>query len=367
METSTTQKEKIHFVDLYAQHAEVREEINAVIADILDTSSFIGGDAVTNFEQEFAQFLGVQEVIGVGNGTDALWLALFAAGVGTGDVVITVPNTFIATVEGITRTGAHPLFVDIDLETANLSPRALEEFLVSQCTVRGNGRLVHRDTGYRVAAVVPVHLYGLMADMAPILEICNSYGLTLIEDACQAHGAAYAMNGEWKMAGGFGAAAAFSFYPGKNLGAIGDAGAVATNDPNMAARMRMLRNHGSSEKYIHVSSNGWNARLDAIQAAVLSVKLKKLDFWNDCRRQSAQQYSRLLTGLPLELPVEPAHSKHVYHLFVVRTEERDRLRNALSAHKIETGIHYPIPLHLQKAYAWMGYSPGKFPNAELFA
>ena len=364
---SNTTKEKISFVDLLAQHSEVRDEIEAAIAEILDTSSFIGGDAVTNFEKAFAQYLGVREVIGVGNGTDAIWIALFASGIGIGDAVITAPNTFIGTVEGITRTGAHPLFVDIDLETANLSPQALQEFLESECAVNGKGQLVHHHTGYRVAAVLPVHLYGLTAEMAPMIELCKQYGLALIEDACQAHGAMYSLNGEWRKAGSFGNAAAFSFYPAKNLGAIGDAGAVATNDPDLAAQVRMLRSHGSNEKYIHLSSHGWNARLDAIQAAVLSVKLKKLEVWNEHRRQAAAYYHELLQGLPLQLPVEPDYSKHVYHLYVIRTGEQDRLRQALSIQGIETGIHYPIPLHLQKAYTWMGYHPGSFPNAELSA
>ena len=360
-------KERIRFVDLLAQHLEVRDEIEAAIGEILDTSNFIGGDPVTHFENEFAQYLGVKEVIGVGNGTDALWMALFAAGIGPGDAVITAPNTFIATVEGITRTGAYPLFVDVDLATANISPQALETFLQSECDRMGNGNLLHRGTGYRVAAVVPVHLYGLMADLAPVIELCEKYGLKIIEDACQAHGASYYWQGEWKKAGNFGTAAAFSFYPAKNLGAIGDAGAVATNDPEAAAQIRMLRNHGSYQKYIHVTDHGWNTRLDAIQAAVLSIKLKKLDDWNACRRQAADQYQQLLQGLSLDLPVEPEDRKHVYHLYVVRTDQRDRLRQALENQGIETGVHYPVPLHLQKAYTWMGYHPGSFPNAELSA
>jgi len=294
-------------------------------------------------------------------------LALVANGIGPGDAVITVPNTFIATVEGITRAGAHPLFVDIDLETANLSPVALNEFLVNQCEVDKNGQLRHIQTDTRIAAVMPVHLYGLPADLEAISEICKQYQLTLIEDACQAHGAKTRVNGEWKRAGTVGAAAAFSFYPGKNLGAIGDAGAVVTNNPEAAAKMRELRNHGSSEKYIHTTPHGWNARLDTIQAAVLSMKLRYLDEWNECRYQAAQWYREGLAGLPIELPCEPPDHQPVYHLYVIRTEHRDELRKALLDYGIETGIHYPIPLHLQQAYSSMNLPLGSFPNAERSA
>lgn len=360
-------KEMIAFVDLHAQHAPILDEIHAAIDEILSNSSFIGGAAVSQFEAEFAQYLGVREAIAVGNGTDALWLALVTNGVGPGDAVITVPNTFIATTEGITRAGAHPLFVDIDIETANLSPIALNEFLANQCIVDNNGHLRHVQTGTRVTAVMPVHLYGLPADLLAISEICEQYQLTLIEDACQAHGAKLQVNGEWKRAGTFGAAAAFSFYPGKNLGAIGDAGAVVTNNPEAAAKMRELRSHGSSEKYIHTTHEGWNARLDAIQAAVLSIKLRYLDEWNECRYQAAQWYRQGLAGLPIELPYEPEHQRHVYHLYVVRTEQRDEVRKALLDYGIETGIHYPIPLHLQQAYNWMNLPLGSFPNSERSA
>jgi len=359
--------EKIAFVDLHAQHAPILDEIHATIHEILSNSSFIGGKAVSQFENEFAEYLGVQEVIGVGNGTDALWLALVAKGIGPGDAVITVPNTFIATVEGITRAGAHPLFVDIDIETANLSPVALNEFLVNQCAVDQNGQLRHIQTDTRIAAVMPVHLYGLPADLQAISEICEQHQLTLIEDACQAHGAKIRVNGEWKRAGTVGAAAAFSFYPGKNLGAIGDAGAVVTNNSDAAAKMRELRNHGSSEKYIHTTPHGWNARLDTIQAAVLSIKLRYLDEWNECRYQVARWYQEGLAGLPIELPCEPPDCQPVYHLYAIRTEQRDELRKALLNYGIETGIHYPIPLHLQQAYNSMNLPLGSFPNAERSA
>jgi dTDP-4-amino-4,6-dideoxygalactose transaminase len=356
--------DKIAFVDLHSQHGPIRHEINDAINDILSNSSFIGGAPVSQFEAEFAQYLGVEEVIGVGNGTDALWLALFANGIGPGDAVITVPNTFIATVEAITRAGAHPLFVDIDIETANLSPMALNEFLTKRCTVDRKGHLRHTRTGTRVAAVMPVHLYGLPANLQAIIEICEQHQLILIEDACQAHGAKIRLNDGWKQVGTFGYAAAFSFYPGKNLGAIGDAGAVVTNNPEAAARMRELRNHGSREKYIHNTPYGWNARLDSIQATVLSIKLRYLDEWNEHRCRVAQWYRKGLTGLPVALPYEPPDHRHVYHLYVIRAEQRDQLRKALLDYGIETGIHYPVPLHLQQAYSWMDLPPGSFPNAE---
>lgn len=359
--------EKIEFVDLHAQHGPLLDEINAAINEILSNSSFIGGAPVSRFEAEFATYLGVQDVIGVGNGTDALWLALVAGGIGPGDAVITVPNTFIATVEAITRAGAYPLFVDIDLLTYNLSPDALSEFLAHQCTVDDDGHLRHLRTGTRVAAVLPVHLYGLPANLQAISEICEQHQLTLIEDACQAHGAKIRVNGDWKRAGTLGSAAAFSFYPGKNLGAIGDAGAVVTNNPEAAAKMRVLRNHGSSEKYIHTTPYGWNARLDSIQSAVLSIKLRYLDEWNRYRYQVAQWYREGLDGLPVELPYEPPDCQHVYHLYVIRTEERDQLRKALIDCGIETGIHYPIPIHLQEAYRGMNLPVGSFPNTELSA
>jgi dTDP-4-amino-4,6-dideoxygalactose transaminase len=358
---------KIPFVDLRAQHEEVRSQIEAAIGDIIDRSSFIGGRYVADFEREFAEFVGVREAVAVANGTDALWLGLIASGIGVGDAVITVPNTFIATVEAITRSGARPLFVDIDLQTSNLDINALQRFLEEDCLRQDDGRLVHKASGLRVAAILPVHLYGLPVDMASLQKIADAYGLPVIEDACQAHGARYKIDGEWRRAGSVGKAAGFSFYPGKNLGAMGDGGAVVTNDAEMATKMRWLRDHGSSEKYIHETADGWNSRLDAIQAAVLSVKLKKLDEWNACRRQAAALYRKVLEGFPVALPVEPDYAEPVYHLFVVRVEDRESLRKELATHGVGVGLHYPIPLHLQKAYNYMGLREGSFPNAELSA
>ncbi|MGA2819822.1 MAG: DegT/DnrJ/EryC1/StrS family aminotransferase [Anaerolineales bacterium] len=358
---------QVQFVDLRAQHEEIRAEIEAEFAEIIDRSSFIGGSVVASFEREFASYLGVSEVVGVANGTDALWLALTALGIGKGDGVVTVPNTFIATVEAITRTGAQPIFVDVDLDTATMDLAALRRMLEGDCRREDNGGVVHLKTGLHVAAALPVHLYGLPVDIETLSDIASRFGISVVEDACQAHGAEYRVGGQWKRAGSTGAAAGFSFYPAKNLGAMGDGGAVATNDAELAAKIRHLRDHGQSERYIHVTANGWNSRLDSLQAAVLRVKLARLERWNAKRREAAAQYRDALSGLPLKLPVEPQYARHVYHLFVARSEARDRLREGLSAKGIGTGLHYPIPLHLQQAYRHLGLGPGSFPNAERSA
>ncbi len=357
----------IPFVDLRAQHEEVRAEIERAIRDIIDRSSFIGGSYVTSFEKEFAEYLGVNEAIAVANGTDALWLALTVTGTETGDAVITVPNTFIATVESITRCGAHPLFVDIDLQTATMDINTLNRFLENECIQKDNGQVIHLPSERRVSAILPVHLYGLPVDMKPLMKLAKSYGLPIIEDACQAHGAKYLFEGEWRRVGTLGEVAGFSFYPGKNLGAMGDGGAVVSNDHELAHKMRWLRDHGQSEKYIHVTSHGWNSRLDAIQAAVLSAKLKRLDDWNAMRRSAAAHYKEVLADLPLDLPVEPDYAEHVYHLYVVRALDREHLRKELSSRGIGVGLHYPIPLHLQKAYSHLDLPPGSFPQAERSA
>ena len=357
----------VSFVDLRAQHDEVRAEIEAAIADIMNRSSFIGGSYVSAFEREFAAYLGVSEAVGVANGTDALWLGLLTLGVGAGDAVITVPNTFIATIEAITRVGASPLFVDIDLGTATMDMGALGKFLAKECAREDDGRLIHLKTRRRVAAILPVHLYGLPVDIASLMKLAAEYELPVVEDCAQAHGAKYRINGEWKRAGTVGAVAGFSFYPAKNLGAMGDGGAVVTNDPELATKMRWLRDHGSTEKYVHITPDGWNSRLDAIQAAVLSIKLKKLDEWNARRRSAAAHYHEALASLPLELPVEPDYAEPVYHLYVVRAVDREHLRAELSARGIGVALHYPIALHLQKAYEHLGYREGSFPNTELSA
>ena len=357
----------VPFVDLRGQHEEVRDQIERAIADIIDRSSFVGGNYVSTFEREFASYLGVEEVVGCGNGTDALWLGLYVAGVKAGDAVITVPNTFIATTEAITRLGATPLFVDIDLATASMDLQALGKFLAEECAREEDGQVIHLKSRRRIAAILPVHLYGLPVDIETLMKVANEYGLPVVEDTAQGQGAKYKLNGGWKRAGTVGVTAGFSFYPGKNLGAMGDAGAVATNNPELAAEMRWLRDHGSTEKYVHITSEGWNSRLDAIQAAVLSIKLKKLDEWNGRRRQAAAHYREALADLPLELPVEPDYAEAIYHLYVVRTIDREKLRSELSKQGIGVGLHYPIPLHLQKAYEHLGYQQGSFTNAERSA
>ncbi len=359
--------EVVSFVDLRAQNEEVRAEIEDAINDIINRSCFIGGDYVIKFERQFAEYIGVREAVAVANGTEALWLGLIAAGIGKNDAVITVPNTFIATVEAITRTGAYPLFVDIDLDTALISLEQLTAFLERDCRREENGQTIHLRTGRRVAAIMPVHLYGLPVDMKPLLSLAGKYNLVVIEDACQAHGAKYRMNGEWKRIGTFGKASGFSFYPAKNLGAMGDGGAVVTDDLELASKIRWLRDHGSSEKYVHQTPDGWNSRLDAIQGAVLSAKLRKLDEWNALRRKAAALYRELLAELPLDLPVSPDYAEQVYHLYVIRAEDREYLRSELGARGIHSGLHYPVPLHLQKAYAYLELPEGSFPNAERSA
>ncbi len=361
----------IPFLDLVTPHAELREELNQVFNAALDTAGFIGGPMVQGFEQDFAKFCDAGHCVGVSSGTDALRFALIAAGIVPGDIVITVPNTFIATTEAISQAGAHPVFVDIDERTYNLDPAKLREYIEKECTYDGATKtLLNRKSGSRVAGIIPVHLYGQMADMDAILEIAERYNLIVIEDACQAHGAEYFSKKEnrWRKAGSMGKAAAFSFYPGKNLGACGEAGAITTNDGDLAQKMRVLRDHGQAQKYYH-DVEGYNGRLDAIQAGILRVKLKHLATWTEQRRNAAARYQELLAGSAdkIGLPYEPSWSKAVYHLFVVRVENRDDFMKQMGALGIGTGIHSPIPLHLQKAYKNLGYAKGAFPIAEKTA
>ncbi len=313
---------------------------------MLDRTAFAGGPFVERFEGEFAGFIGAATCIGVGSGTDALWLALLGLGVGPGDEVITVPNTFIATAEAISFCGAKPVFVDVDPVTHNMDPGRLEAAVTP-----------------RTKAVVPVHLFGQTADMDPILEIARRRNLLVVEDACQAHGAEY----KGRKAGSIGDAGCFSFYPGKNLGAYGEAGAVVTNDEALDRRIRMLRDHGQERKHRH-GSIGWNARMDGIQGAVLSVKLKHLPRWNEARRVHAKAYMGALDGVAgVALPREAPYAKHVYHLFPARVKGRDSLVEFLAGKEISCGIHYPVPIHLQEAYRPLGYLPGAFPVAEAAA
>jgi dTDP-4-amino-4,6-dideoxygalactose transaminase len=358
----------VPFLDLVTPHQELQEEFVAVFKTALATAGFIGGPMVENFEKQFADFCEAQHCVGVASGTDALRFALIAAGVHPGDTVVTVPNTFIATTEAISQTGARPDFVDIDRGTYTMDPEKLRAYLETECTRETpTGRVLSKRTGSAVTAVVPVHLYGQMADMDPILDLASDYNLLVIEDACQAHGAEYFSRKEhrWRRAGSMGHAAAFSFYPGKNLGACGEAGAVTTNDAQLARRCQMLRDHGQARKYFH-DFEGYNGRLDAIQAGILRVKLGHLAKWNDQRRERAREYDDLLAASDarLVLPQVPSWSRPVWHLYVVQVDNRDRLQQDLSAAGIGTGIHYPIPLHLAKPYEALALRLGNFPRAE---
>lgn len=364
-------KDAIPFLDLVTPHCELRAELTEAIEGTLDTAGFIGGPVVEQFEKAFADFCGAKHCVGVGSGTDALRFALMAAGVKPGDVVITVPNTFIATTEAISQAGAEPRFVDIDERTYNMDPAKVNEYIATGCGFdAGLGVLIDNKTGKPVTAIVPIHLYGQMADMDALLEIAERYNLIVIEDACQAHGAQYFSEKDncWRTAGSVGKAAAFSFYPGKNLGACGEAGAITTNDEQLARKMRMLRDHGQAKKYYH-DMEGYNGRLDAIQAGILSVKLKHLSSWNESRQERARKYNALFAAANANVvaPYEPSWSKAVYHLYVIQVENREVVQALLAKDGIGTGIHYPIPLHLQRAYAGQGYGRGDFPVCEKAA
>jgi dTDP-4-amino-4,6-dideoxygalactose transaminase len=363
--------DRIPFLDLAAPHRELRGELLAVFETALDTSQFVGGEMVQAFEQDFAGFCKSQFCVGVNSGTDALRFALMAAGVQLGETVVTVPLTFIATTEAISQAGARFDFVDVDAHTYTLDPEKLRVYLEVECTRdRKTGRLLSKRTQSPVTAVIPVHLYGQVADMDPILELAEQYGLVVVEDACQAHGAEYfsKREGSWRTAGSIGNAAAFSFYPGKNLGACGEAGAITTQDAELARKSRLLRNHGQSAKYLH-DIEGYNGRLDTIQAGILSAKLRHLPKWNDQRRENARRYGELFanTDAALTLPYEPTWSRAVYHLYVVGVADRDRLQAALTHAGIGSGIHYPVPVHLLKAYEFLGFRQGDFPVAERAA
>ena len=337
---------RVPFLDLNAHHAPLRRELDHAIAQVIDRSAFAGGPFVAAFETEFAEYCRARYAVGVGNGTDALWLTLLALGVGPGDEVITSPSTFIATAEAISFCGAQPVFVDIDEVTYTLDANLIEAAITP-----------------RTKAIIPVHLFGQCADLDPILELARRRNLPVVEDACQAHGAEY----KGRRAGSLGVAGCFSFYPGKNLGALGEAGAVVTNDAALKNKIQVLRDHGQATKYYH-SCIGWNARMDGIQAAVLSVKLKHLDAANARRRAHASEYVAFLADCEeIVLPVELDCNHHVYHIFAVRVPDRDRVLQALSELGIACGIHYPVPLHLQEAYRFLGHARGAFPVAERCA
>jgi len=337
---------KVPLLDLQSQYKTIQQEALAAITEVLTTSAFAGGPFVERFENHFAEFCQCRYAVGVGSGTDALWIALRGLGIGNGDEVITVPNSFIATAEAISQCGAVPVFVDIDERTFTLNPELLEAAITP-----------------KTKAIIPVHLYGQMADMDPIINIAEKHGVLVIEDAAQAHGAEY----KGRRAGSLGRAGCFSFYPGKNLGAYGEAGAVVTNDEKLAERMRTFRDHGQHQKYHH-GIIGWNSRMDGIQGAILDVKLKYLPLWNEARRKKAELYAALLAeAKELALPFEAEYARHVYHVYPVRLKNRDQALSRLAEKNITCGIHYPVPIHMQPAYSGLGLGKGQFPVAESCA
>lgn len=333
---------EVPFLDLKAQYQSIRDELLDSITNVADSTRYALGPAVESFEKDFAAYMGGEYCIGVNSGTSALHLALIAAGVGAGDEVITVPMTFVATTWAISYVGAIPVFVDVDPVTFTMDPAQVEDKITE-----------------RTKAILPVHLYGQAADLGPLLDIAERHDIPVIEDAAQAHGASY----QGRPVGSQGFAGCFSFYPGKNLGALGEGGAIITNDAAAAARMRALRDHAQGERYHH-DELGFNYRMDAFQGAVLGVKLGYLESWLEGRRLAARRYGELLAELPIELPVERPDNRHVWHLYVVLHPERDRLQKELAAEGISTGLHYPIPVHLQEAYAHLGHRDGEFPVAE---
>jgi dTDP-4-amino-4,6-dideoxygalactose transaminase len=335
----------IPFVDLKAQYHSIKGEIDAAIQNILESSQFVLGKEVTVFEEEFAAYCQVKHAIGVNSGTSALHLALLAAGIGSGDEVITVTFTFVATVAAIVYTGARPVFVDIDPRSFTMDANQIEKAITP-----------------KTKAILPVHLYGQSADMDPILEIARRHQLLVIEDAAQAHGAEY----KGRRIGSMGDLGCFSFYPGKNLGAYGEGGAVVTNNPEYNRTIRMLRDWGAEKKYEHVLK-GYNYRMEGFQGAILRVKLCHLEAWTEARRAHARHYNELLIGSDLDTPAEMSYARHVYHIYAIRTSQRNALQQALQNKGVQTGIHYPIPVHLLPAYADLGHHTGDFPCSEQAA
>jgi dTDP-4-amino-4,6-dideoxygalactose transaminase len=362
--------EQIPFLDLVTLHEELEDELVSTLTDTLRTAGFVGGPKVEEFERDFAKFCDASHCVGVASGTDAVRFALTASGVRSGDIVVTVPHTFIATTEAISQAGARPDFVDIDERTYCMDPRKLEEYIEHNCSLDPKtGKLVHRKLQAPITAVVPVHIYGQMADMDPILVLARKFNLIVVEDACQAHGAEYfsKVANAWKKAGSLGHAAAFSFYPGKNLGACGEAGAATTNDEGVARTMRILRDHGQAQKYYH-QMEGYNGRLDALQAGFLTTKLRHLADWNRKRREVAHRYDQAFAVMDgVVAPFCPDSARSVNHLYVIRIRQRDALQKHLAKSGIGTGIHYPVPLHLQEAYRHLRYPVGSFPVCERIA
>jgi dTDP-4-amino-4,6-dideoxygalactose transaminase len=335
----------VPFLDLKAQYSSIRDEVSAAIEGVFEKGQYILGAETTAFENEFAAYCEASFAIGVNSGTSALHLALLAAGIGPGDEVITVPFTFVASVAAIHYTGARPILVDIDPRTFNIDVSQIEAAITP-----------------RTKAILPVHLFGQSADMDPLLAIARRHGLVVIEDAAQAHGGEY----KGRRVGSMGDMACFSFYPGKNLGAYGDAGIVVTSNPEYTRKIRMLRDWGAEKKYEHVLK-GFNYRLETIQAAVLRVKLRHLEVWTEARRQAAAHYNKLLAGTGLPAPFAMADARHVYHVFATRVQRRNEVQDFMRRKGIETGIHYPTPVHLLPAYADLGYRRGDFPHSEAAA
>jgi dTDP-4-amino-4,6-dideoxygalactose transaminase len=337
---------KVPFLDLKSHHAPMLEEINAAIQEVIDSAAFAGGPFVTRFEEDFAAYCDARYAIGVGSGTEALWLVLLALGVGPGDEVITVPNSFMATAEAITYCGAKPVFVDVDEQTYNMDPAGLEQAVTT-----------------KTKAIIPVHLFGQPADMDPILEFARKRGLFVVEDAAQAHGAIY----KGRKVGTLGDAGCFSFYPGKNLGAFGEAGAIVTNSDALQEKIRILRDHGQIRKYYHTMV-GWNGRMDGIQGAILQIKLRHLEKGNDFRRSHAAHYDTALRGAEdIIIPFRASNVQHVYHIYAIRVQDRDEVMRLLTQKGVGSGVHYPVPIHLQEAYSALGYKQGAFPIAERCA
>lgn len=358
----------IPFLDLVTPHRELEEELVEAFRQAVHSAAFVGGKEVEAFEREFADYCGAKYCVGVANGTDAVRFALMASGVGRGDAVVTVSHTFIATIEAISQAGAGVEFVDIDERTYTMSPAALDAYLQGCAKDPATGRPLGKRTGLPIKAVLPVHLYGQAADMDKILGVAARYGLLVVEDAAQAQGTEYrSAAGGWRRAGTFGKAAAFSFYPGKNLGSCGEGGAVTTADEQVAKTVKMLREHGQAQKYYH-DLEGYNGRLHAIQAAFLRIKLRHLDGWNAGRRAAAARYGELLSKIPgVIVPFEPETSRAIHHLYVIRTADRDGLGEHLKSQGVFTGLHYPVPVHLQKCYREWGYGLGSFPVTERVA
>jgi dTDP-4-amino-4,6-dideoxygalactose transaminase len=335
----------IPFLDLKAQYQRIKPEIDAAIAQVVDSAHFVLGPQVAAFEERFAAYCGAKHCMALNSGTSALHLALLAAGIGAGDEVITVSMTFVATTAAILYCGARPVFVDVDPDTWTMDPKLIEAAITP-----------------RTKAILPVHLHGLMVNMDPIIEIARRHGLVVIEDAAQSHGAEY----KGRRAGSVGDAGCFSFYPGKNLGAYGEGGAVVTNNPELARRVTLLRDWGQESKYNHVLP-GYNYRMDGIQGAVLNVKMEYVEDWTEARRVVASHYDRLLAKSHYKRPTPPPNCRHVYHVYAVELWHRDDVQKALHAAGMQTGIHYPVPVHLQKAYADLRYKPGDFPVTEALA